>query len=130
MPDVRKRSAKNAVHLARQRGRENLPIHAEGDIAPRDLLQLRRERVVEQEADAHRAEDLRLRQTDRNRDRDELQDAVRLRQQAEAFAAPERISHRGLVGDDERRLRGWRRRWRARRPSLFVTSSRFDLSWF
>ena len=98
--------AERRVHLSRQRGRQNLPVHPERDIAARDLLQLRRQRVVEQEPDAHRAEDLRLRQTDQNRDRHQLQHAVRLRQQAEAFLAPERIAHRRLAGDDECRLRG------------------------
>ena len=108
--------AEHAVHLARQRGGENLPVHPEGDIAARDRLQLRRERVVEQEPDADRAEDLRLRQADRNRHRHELQHAVGLRQQAEAFVPAKRLAHGRLAGDDERRLRRSRRPWRARRP--------------
>ena len=49
------------VVVARQRRREDLAVHAERDVAARDPLQLRRERVVEQEADAERAEDLGLR---------------------------------------------------------------------
>ena len=48
-----------------QRGREDLAVHAERDVAAGELLQLARERVVEQEADAERAEDLRLREADR-----------------------------------------------------------------
>ena len=62
---VRRRRRAPAVVLARQRRRQNLAVHAEGDVAAGDLLQLRRERVVEQEADAERAENLGLRQADR-----------------------------------------------------------------
>ena len=57
----RRRSASAGRVVARQRRGEDLAVHAEGDVAAGDLLQLRRQRVVEQEADAERAEDLRLR---------------------------------------------------------------------
>jgi hypothetical protein len=60
MPVVRRRSA-SAGRLARQRRGEDLSVHAEGDVAAGDLLQLRGQRVVEHEADAERAEDVGVR---------------------------------------------------------------------
>ena len=58
MPLERRRRRERGIVLARQRRRENLAVHAEGDVAAGDRLQLRGERVVEQEADAQRAENL------------------------------------------------------------------------
>ena len=58
MPLVRSRCGERRVVVARQRRRQDLAVHAEGDVAAGDLLQLRRERIVEQEAGAQRAEDL------------------------------------------------------------------------
>ena len=87
---------------ARQRRRQHLAVHPEGDVAAGDLLQLRGERVVEEEADAQRAEDFRVRLAERDRHRDELEHAVGLRQQADALVAGERFAHRRLAGDDER----------------------------
>ena len=114
MPERPQSPPSAGYDLLRQRGRQNLTVHAERDIAAGDLLQLRGQRVVEQEPDAERSEDVRLRQTDENRDRHQLQHAGRLRQQAEAFLPAEGIAHRRLAGDDECRLRG-------RRPTVAST---------
>ena len=100
--------------LARQRGRQNLAVHAEGEVAAGDLLQLRGERVVEQEADAERAEDLGVRQADGDRHRHELQHAVRLRQQAE-LSRPASASRPPAGARRSGRRAVTRRRWRARR---------------
>ena len=60
---------------ARQRRREDLAVHAERDLAAGDLLELRGQRIVEQEADAQRAEECpaRARGRQHDRHRDELQ---------------------------------------------------------
>ena len=99
-------SARRGVVLGRQRSGEHLAVHAEGDVAARDVLQLRGDGVVEQEADAQRAKNLRLRQPDGNRHRHELEHAVRLWQQAEAFTPCQCTADRRLTGRDERRSAG------------------------
>ena len=116
--------AERRTIFARERGRENLAVHAEGDLAARDLLQLGGQRIVEQEADAERAENVRLR-ADENRHRDELHHPVRLRQQAEALTAGERLADRRLVRDDERAARAEMPTVASTLPVLLVTSSRF-----
>ena len=86
-----------------QRRREDLAVHAERDLAAGDLLQLRRQRLVEQEADAERAEELgRVDAARLQHDRhgDQLQQPVGLRDEAESSRAPAR--HREPPA-------GWRR---------------------
>ena len=73
------------------------PSIAERDVAAGHRLQLRRERVVEQEADAERAEDSGWVEADRDRHGDELQHAVGLRQQAQALVAGQRVADRRLT---------------------------------
>ena len=103
MPEARRPFGQWAVHGARQRRGQDLSVHAEGQIAAGDVLELIRQRVIEQEPDAERAEHLRLRQADRDWDGDDLQDAVRLREQADAVLPAEGGAHRRLVGGDDRR---------------------------
>ena len=99
---ARSKLAERRTILAPERCRENLPVHAERDLAAGDLFQLRGQRVIEQEADAERSEDVRLR-ADEDRHGDELHHPVRLRQEAEALTAREGLADRRLVRHDERR---------------------------
>ena len=91
--------------LGRQRRRQDLPVHAEPDVAAGHLLQLARQRLVEQEPHAERAENVGTREADRDRHRDQLQHAGGLRQQAEAVAARDGVADGRLARDDERRRR-------------------------
>jgi len=59
IPIDRRLVGQHRIVLARQRRGENLAVHPERDVAAGDLLQLRRECIVEQEPRAERAQDLR-----------------------------------------------------------------------
>ena len=85
------------VVVSRQRRRENLSVHAERDVAARVLFELGGQPVVEKKSRAQCAENLRLRQEQADRHGDNLQDAVRPRQQADRFFAGERILHGRLT---------------------------------
>ena len=77
--------------------RQDLAVHAERDVAAGDLLQLRRERVVEQEPDAQRAEDVGLVEADGDRHGHELQDAVGLRDRLSLSRPSAAAAHRRLA---------------------------------
>ena len=88
------------VVFPRQRRRQDLTVHAESDVAAGDLLQLGRQRIVQQKPRAHGPEHRRHRLIEPDGDGDDLQDALRLRQQAETLEAGERIADGGLVRGD------------------------------
>ena len=85
------------VVFARQRRRQHVAAHREGDVAAGDLLELAGQRVVQQEPDADGAEDLRLREPDHDRHGHHLQDAVRFGKQADGFVAEQRVADSGPV---------------------------------
>ena len=115
---------------ARQRGREDLSVHAERDVAAgRLLLQLVGERVVEEKTDAHGAENVRPLHSDVQRYRDELHDAVGLRHQHRAFLSAERAAHGRLArGDDRFPIRRSDRRQRVAPLARHDQQIRFDLT--
>jgi hypothetical protein len=105
-PDARARLpqviGENRMKVARQRRGENLAVHPERQIAAGNPLHFPEQGIVEQEADAEGAEYLRAMHVDGDRDSDHLQDAIGLRQQAEAVAAGQRVANRRLVGGNRR----------------------------
>ena len=101
-----------------QRRGQNPAVDPERDLASRDGLELRREGIIEQEAHAQRAENVRIGQPDRDRHRHELQHAAGLREEAETVMAGDRIPNRGLARDGLRR--GRRRADRRQQPARAV----------
>jgi hypothetical protein len=87
--------------LGQGRG-QNRAAGAERDLRPGDVPQVRGERIVEQEADAERAEDVGLSQAERDWHRDQLQDAVRLGEEADGVAAAERAADAGPGREHDR----------------------------
>src|SRR5207249_6096199 len=92
---------RGAISPPERRG-EHMAVHRERDVAAGDAFELRDEGIVQQKADAERPEDLRVRLVEGDRHGDELENAVRLWQQADALAAGQRVAHRRLARYDER----------------------------
>ena len=79
--------------------RDHLAVDAEREVAAGRGLQLRRQRVIEQEADIERAKDVRPLDPQRNRNAEQLQQAVRFGEQRHGLVPGERRTRRPGVGD-------------------------------
>lgn len=75
-----------------------MPVHSKCDVAARHLLELRGQRIVEQEPHAQSAEHLRSVDADGDWHRHQLEHPVWLRQQAETLASHRCRSDRRLIG--------------------------------